>query len=86
MVRIRSQDGKIFIDTDMLYVYNEMLWACIGSDWDRGARLVGVFPTQERAIAELNKIQRLVDEGQPNPIYQVTKPQPDNQKGEPEPC
>ena len=71
MVRVRSQDGRIFIDADMLYVIDGKLNACTGSDWNNGGRIVGIFPTKERAMAELDAIQRLVEERQPNPIYQV---------------
>ena len=74
MVRIRSQNGKIFIDADMLYVIDGNLKACVGSDWDSGGRSVGTFPTEQRAIVELDKIQKLIHEKAPNPIYQVTKP------------
>ena len=72
MVRIRSQDGKIFMDAGMLSVDDGDLWAC-GVGQDVGL-IVGNFPTQEQAIAELDKIQKLVHERQPNPIYQITKP------------
>ena len=72
MVRIRSQDGKIFMDAGMLSVNGGDLWACVVGQ-DEGL-IVGTFPTVERAVAELDTIQRIVDERQPNPIYQITKP------------
>ena len=72
MVRIRSQDGKIFMEVGILSVDGGILWACVTGQ-DEGI-IVGTFPTQERAIAELDKIQKLVDIRQPNPIYQITKP------------
>lgn len=78
MAWIRSQNGKILIDANMLHVgelHNGKceLSACIGSDWDRPSRVMGAFPTQERAVEELNNIQTWIKETVPDKAYQITR-------------
>jgi hypothetical protein len=85
MAWIRSQHGNILIKTSMLYVndYGDELSACIGSDREQ-SMVIGRFPTEERTLEELNKIQRWINErGSPDAVYQITRPPADNQKGEP---
>jgi hypothetical protein len=82
MAWIMSQNGAILLDASMLWVNDYgQLSACIGSDWDKG-RNMGNFPTEEQAMAELNKIITWIKESIPGGVYQITRPLPDKPKGE----
>lgn len=76
MAWIRSQNGKMLLDASMLYVGEPFkggceLSACIGSDWNKDARLMGRFPTQNQAMEELD---RIIDwlRGEEGGVYQIT--------------
>jgi hypothetical protein len=68
MAWIRSQNGKILLDASMIYVGEARksgceLSACIGSDWDKPARVVGTFPTKDQAMEELEGISNWIRSG-----------------------
>jgi hypothetical protein len=76
MAWIRSQNGKILLNASMIYVGEPRksgceLSACIGSDWDKPARLVGRFPTQDQAMDELDRINDWL-RGEERGVYQIT--------------
>jgi hypothetical protein len=75
MAWIRSQNGKILFNASMIYVGEPRkggceLFACIGSDWDKPARLVGRFPTQDEAMEELEGINNWIRSGAEG-VYQI---------------
>jgi hypothetical protein len=76
MAWIRSQNGKILLNASMIYVGEPFksgceLSACIGSDWDKPARLVGRFSTQKQAMEELDRIIDWIRSGEEG-VYQIT--------------
>ena len=76
MAWIRSQNGKILLNASMLHVGEPRksgceLYACIGSDWDKPARLVGRFPTQDQAMEELDRITDWIENGE-GTVCQIT--------------
>jgi hypothetical protein len=65
---ISSQNGKILLDASMVYVGEPFkgrceLSACIGSNWDKDARIMGKFPTENRAMEELDSITEWIRSG-----------------------
>jgi hypothetical protein len=71
MAWIRSQDQQNLVNWDYFYVDESNLRAA--QRGDESAAIIGVFPTQEAAIKELDCIERWISTGTPD-VYQVGKP------------